>query len=72
MKTNPWISTDRTITQADHVSIPVNEILLLVEYQETEDVEFFIWLWDGKVVWQILKKKLFFIYWETLSDPNLS
>ena len=63
--TDPWGSTDRTITHADHVVIRTGDYVLLVERATMGDkADMWIWIHQEKVVWQVMRKTKFEKCWK--------
>lgn len=63
--TDPWSSSNRTITHADHTLIDPGEIVMLVEYVDMDEkAGIWIWLLREKVVWQVLSREKYDLCWE--------
>ena len=67
MKTNPWGTTDRTITRYDHACIATGDIVLLVEYHDVGGAGIYIWLLGPRVVWQVLEDGIFKKCWKQIN-----
>lgn len=74
LTTNPWELTNRTISFLDHKRIEKNDIALLIEHAETdpaativlENVGIFVFIFNDKIVWQIMGYENFDKCWELL------